>query len=102
MVIAFLTVTPLGTGTPSLSSYVADCVKAIEESNVKHTLTPMGSILEGTLEDILETVRTVHNIPFEKGVQRVSTRLVIDDRRDRNASAEGKVESVQAKLGGVD
>ena len=99
MVIAFLTVTPLGTGTPSLSTYVADCVKAIEESDVKHTLTPMGSILEGSLEDILETVGKVHNIPFEKGVQRVSTRLVIDDRRDRKATAEGKVESVQKKLG---
>jgi uncharacterized protein (TIGR00106 family) len=98
MVIAFVTVTPLGTGSTSLSSYVAECVKALDDSGLKHTLTPMGSILEGSLEEILEAVRMVHNIPFNKGAQRVSTRIVIDDRRDKDATGQGKVESVEKKL----
>ncbi|UCF30834.1 MAG: MTH1187 family thiamine-binding protein [bacterium] len=98
MVIAFVTVTPLGTGSPSLSPYVAECVRALDQCGLKHTLTPMGSILEGSLEEILEAVRMIHNIPFNQGVQRVSTRIVIDERRDREATAEGKVRSVQKKL----
>jgi uncharacterized protein (TIGR00106 family) len=98
MAIAFLTVTPLGTGSPSLSQYVAECVEALDESGLKHTLTSMGSILEGSVEQILDTVRMVHEIPFKQGVQRVSTRIVIDDRRDREATAEAKVESVAKRI----
>jgi uncharacterized protein YqgV (UPF0045/DUF77 family) len=41
MVIASLTVTPVGTETPSLSRYVAECARVLDESGVKHTLTPM-------------------------------------------------------------
>ena len=54
MVIASLTVTPLGTKTPSLSRYVAECARVLDESGIKHTLTPMGSVLEGPLDEILE------------------------------------------------
>jgi uncharacterized protein (TIGR00106 family) len=98
MVIASLTVTPLGTETPSLSRYVAECARVLDESGIKHTLTPMGSVLEGPLEEILEILRKVHEIPFSKGVLRVTTRLTIDDRRDKEATAQGKVDSVEKRL----
>ena len=98
MVIASLTVTPVGTETPSLSRYVAECARVLNESGVKHTLTPMGSVLEGPLEEILLIVARVHEIPFSQGVERVSTRLTIDDRRDKKASAQGKMDSVEKWL----
>ena len=98
MVIAEITVTPLGTGSPSLSRYVAECARVLDESGVNHTLTPMGSVIEGTLDEILEVIRKVHNAPFSQGVQRVSTRIVIDERRDKDVTGRDKVESVQKKL----
>lgn len=98
MVIASLTVTPVGTETPSLSKYVAECARVLDESGVKHTLTPMGSVLEGSLEEILEVVARVHEIPFTQGVMRVSTRLTIDDRRDKDITAQGKLKAVEERL----
>ncbi len=98
MVIASLTVTPLGTETPSLSRYVAECARVLDKSGIKHTLTPMGSVLEGPLEEILDILRKVHEIPFSQGVQRVTTRLTIDDRRDKEATAQGKLDSVEKRL----
>jgi len=98
MVIASLTVTPVGTPTPSLSRYVAECARVLDEAGLKHTLTPMGSVLEGPLEEILEVVRKVHEIPFSQGVMRVSTRLTIDDRRDKEATAQGKLDAVRERL----
>ena len=98
MVIASLTVTPIGTETPSLSRYVAECARVLNESGIKHTLTPMGSVLEGPLEDILQIVARVHEIPFSLGVERVGTRLTIDDRRDKAATAQGKLDSVKKRL----
>ena len=98
MVTASLTVTPVGTPTPSLSLYVAECARVLDEAALKHTLTPMGSVLEGPLDEILEVVRKVHEIPFTQGVMRVSTRLTIDDRRDKELTAQGKLDAVAERL----
>jgi len=98
MVIAEITVVPLGTGSPSLSRFVAEAVKALEGSGIRYTLTPMGTVLEGSLEEVLEVVRMLHRLPFNKGADRVSTRLVIDERRDKEATAEGKIKSVEERL----
>ena len=100
MVIAEITIVPLGTGNPSLSRFVAEAVTVLEDSGIRYTLTPMGTVLEGTLEEILEAVRMLHRLPFNKGAERVSTRLVIDERRDKDATAAGKVKSVEDRLKG--
>ena len=99
MAIAEVTVVPLGTGTPSLSEYVAGAIKVLEqEKSVKYKLTGMGTILEGDLTDILATVRKMHESVFSPQIQRVVTTIRIDDRRDREASVQRKVQSVTEKL----
>jgi uncharacterized protein (TIGR00106 family) len=100
MAIAEVTVVPIGTGTPSLSEYVAGAIKVLEqEKSVKYKLTGMGTILEGDLTDILATVTKMHESVFSPQIQRVVTTIRIDDRRDREASVQRKVQSVTQKLG---
>lgn len=98
MPLANVTVIPLGTGSTSLSKYIADCVKEIEKSGIKHTLTPFGSVLEGSLDEIFEVIKKIHEVPFKHGVMRVATLINIDDRRDKKASSEQKMKSVMDKL----
>lgn len=99
MAIAEVAIIPLGTGSTSVSQYVADCHKVLEdEKRIKLVLTPMGSVLEGDLDIIFEAIRRMHEVPFEKGAMRVSTTIRIDDRRDKNASIEQKLASVKEKL----
>jgi uncharacterized protein (TIGR00106 family) len=99
MAVVEVSITPLGTGDPSVSRYVAGCVKIIRESGLNHQLTPMGTIIEGEIDDILEVIRLMHESPFAAGAVRVSTLIKIDDRRDReNHSMLGKVASVEEKL----
>lgn len=95
-------VVPLGTGDTSLSAYVADVHRVLQACGLKSQLTPMGTILEGPLPLILEVVLKVHELPFEQGAARVMTLINIDDRRDKEASAQGKMESVLNKLKGED
>jgi uncharacterized protein (TIGR00106 family) len=98
-VIVEVTVVPLGTGSTSLSAYVADVEKVVKEyKNVKSMLTPMATILEGDLDDILKLIRRMHETPFLKGARRVSTRISIDDRRDKKGSMAGKLQSVRTKM----
>ncbi len=99
MAIAELTVVPLGTEDTSLSSYVAGCHEVLKEQDkVEYQLTPMGTILEGDLEDIFEITKKMHEVPFSNGAKRVTTSLKIDDRRDKTASMKQKMSSVEGKL----
>lgn len=100
MAIAQFSVVPLGTGSTSLSAYVAQIHKVLKLSGLTCTLTPMGTILEGPLEQILAAIAQAHEAPFGQGAQRVMTLINIDDRRDKPATAQGKVDSVRAKLPG--
>ncbi len=99
MAMAEVTVVPMGTGSPSLSAYVAEVLKLVKESGIKYQLTPMGTILEGEIGEILELVSKMHEVPFNhQEVKRVVTTLKIDDRRDKPLTMEGKVEAVTSKL----
>ncbi len=98
MAVVFLSITPLGTGTPSVSSYVAGVEKILRGTALTHQLTAMGTIIEGDLDEILAVVRRMHEHPFTQGAVRVSTFLKIDDRRDRPHTIAGKMASVEAKL----
>ncbi len=98
MAVVFLTITPLGTGTPSVSRYVAGCERLLRDSGLTHELTAMGTIIEGELDAILAVVRRMHEHPFSEGAARVSTFLKIDDRRDKPHTIAGKMRSVREKL----
>jgi uncharacterized protein (TIGR00106 family) len=98
MAIVFLTITPLGTGSPSVSRYVAGVERILRATKLKHQLTAMGTLIEGELDEILAVVRQMHEHPFTQGAVRVSTLIKIDDRRDKEHTIAGKMASVEAKL----
>jgi uncharacterized protein (TIGR00106 family) len=95
MAIAELTIVPIGTGSTSLSRYVADIQRELEkQSGILYEMTPMSTIIEGSLERIFEVIRVLHEIPFNLGAGRVSTSIKIDDRRDKASSIAQKIKSV--------
>ncbi len=98
MAIAQVTVVPLGTGTTSVSRYVAEVAAWLEKNGIKYHLTPMGTVLEGETRDLLDIVAQMHEQPFSIGAERVMTLVNLDDRRDKKNTAMGKVASVKARL----
>ncbi|MNW35211.1 uncharacterized protein, MTH1187 family [Fontibacillus panacisegetis] len=99
MAIAEVTVIPIGTGSTSLSPYVADLQRVLkEQKGIKYTLTSMSTIIEGPLDEVFAAIRAIHEAPFQSDAQRVSTSIKIDDRRDKESSSEQKLRSVLEKL----
>lgn len=100
MAIVDLTVVPVGTKTPSVSEYVAEIHNFLKnyEGEIKYQLTPMSTLIEGDIKVLLDVIREIHELPFQKGVQRVCTNIRIDDRRDKENTMERKLKSVQSKL----
>ena len=98
MAMAEVSIVPLGIGKTGVSEYVAGAIQELKRSGLKFQLTPMGTLIEGDLEKVLDTIRQMHETPFQKGVKRVYTVIKLDDRRDKASSMEQKVKSVEEKL----
>ncbi|HSR11649.1 MAG TPA: MTH1187 family thiamine-binding protein [Thermodesulfobacteriota bacterium] len=82
----------------SLSPYVAEIHKFLEGTKFPHTLHDMGTIVEGSVGELLTLARKLHELPFKKGIKRVYTIIQIDDRRDKKVSLGDKIKSVLRKM----
>jgi uncharacterized protein (TIGR00106 family) len=99
MAVVEISVAPLGTATPGVSAYVAACVELVVKSGLTYQLTSMGTVIEGDIDDVLPLLRAMHEVPFSRGAERVSTLIKIDDRRDRGSHGlQGKIDSVLNKI----
>ncbi|MGD6956516.1 MTH1187 family thiamine-binding protein [Rossellomorea aquimaris] len=102
MAIVDVTVIPIGTESPSVSSYVADLHRILKEyeekGKIRFQLTPMNTIIEGDLPVLFQVIQDIHESPFQQGIKRVATNIRIDDRRDKKTTMEGKLSSVQRQL----
>ena len=100
MAIAEICIVPIGTKTTSVSSYVAGAVTILKDSGLSYTLTPMGTVVEGTLEEIMTVCTSMHASAFNKGAKRVYTTIKLDDRHDgeKGPRMAHKVASVESKL----
>jgi|UniRef100_A0A7V6A4R1 uncharacterized protein (TIGR00106 family) len=98
MALMEISVVPLGLGTPSVGDYIAALIAYLRENDIPFRLTDMGTVIEGTPAKLLEWARILHELPFEKGVQRVVTHITIDDRRDKRVTLGDKTTSVEARL----
>ena len=94
-VIAELKVIPLGTQSASLSKYVKAVINVVKQAKgITYQITPMCTIVQGPLSQVLELAQAMHEVPFTMGANRVSTSIFIDDRRDKLITMESKVKAV--------
>ena len=99
MIIAQLTVVPIGTGTPSLSRFVAGFEKELRKMGFEPRLSAMTSVIESdSMDRILAAVKRLHEMVFENGALRALTAVSIDERRDKEGSIEQKLHSVKSKM----
>lgn len=98
MAIMEISVVPVGTESPSVSLFVAECVKIVEQRGLQYEITSMGTEIEGELEELLSVAAQMHSAPFSKGAQRVVTTIKIDERRDKELRITGKKQAVLTKL----
>lgn len=95
-----ISLVPIGTGSTSVSSFVARCHQVLAQDfpDLVAELGAMGTNLEGPLDRLLEAVRAIHELPFTEGAERVYTVIKIDDRRDKESTLSGKVDSAVKKM----
>ncbi len=95
--LAQFSIVPLGVGE-SVSKYVASVIKEVEKSGLNYRLTAMATIVEGSPEEIFALIQKCHK-KVRRLAPRVITTIIIDDRKGAKKRLEGKIKSVEAKLG---
>ncbi|WP_457614163.1 MTH1187 family thiamine-binding protein [Methanopyrus sp.] len=89
---------PIGTGSPSVSDEIAEVVGALKEAGFEPRVGPMGTVVEvETFEDALEALRVAREAAL-RTVDRAVFVVKIDERKDKELTAEGKVRSVERKI----
>ena len=95
--LAQFSIIPIGKGE-SLGDTIAGVIKVVEASGLPYKLNPMGTVLEGRWDEVMDTVRKCHEYVMD-GSQRAVTNISIDDRKGAQNRIEEKVRSVERRLG---
>ena len=96
MVLLEFSMSPLGKGE-SVGKYVSRSLEIIDQSGVEYRLNPMGTVLEGEWDEVMDVVSQCYE-RMRKDCNRVSCTIKIDYRKGKNGRLNGKVASVEKRL----
>ena len=96
MVLLEFSMSPLGKGE-SVGKYVSRSLEIIDKSGVEYRLNPMGTVLEGEWDDVLDVVRQCYE-RMRKDCARISCTMKVDYRKGHTGRLSGKVASVEKRL----
>ena len=97
MVLLEFSMYPLGRGE-SLSPYVARSLEIIDRSGLEYRCHAMGTVLEGEYDEVMAVVRQCFE-RMSEDCDRVECTIKLDYRLGPAGRLEGKVTSVEDKLG---
>ena len=94
MIIAQLSISPVGEGL-SLSRYIKEVINILRNSEIKFETNSMSTIIEtNNLNSLFRIIENLNEHLFKLGVKRVITDLKIDFRKDKDATMESKLKSI--------
>lgn len=97
MIIASLAIFPTSEGA-SVSKYVKEVIKVIEDSGLKSYTGGMSTTIEAPdLESLFKVIEKCHKILVDMNVKRIHADLQIDHRLDKESSVKKKLESIEKK-----
>lgn len=95
MIIAQLSIAPLGKGT-SVSRYVKIVIETLKKEQVTFQTNPMATVIETKdIATLFNVVSKAHLAVVAAGAERVITELKIDDRRDKQVTMESKLHALK-------
>jgi len=97
MLLAF-SATPIGSGSASVSSDVAEAVRVVRESGLPNRTDAMFTTIEGDWDEVMAVVKQAVMAVAERS-ERVSVVMKVDYRPGVENALESKVAAVERRLG---
>ena len=89
--------TPLDKGE-SVSKYVARSLDIIDKSGVSYQLNPMGTVIEGEWDEVMEVVKKCYE-RMNRDCTRISCSIKIDARQNKSGRLTSKTQRLETILG---
>jgi uncharacterized protein (TIGR00106 family) len=96
MVLAEFSMYPTDKGE-SVSKYVSQIIDHIDQSGMTYKLTPMGTILEGSWDEVFAVISDCFKI-LEPQSNRITTIIKVDYRKGDESRMTSKIERVKSIL----
>ena len=94
MIIVEFAIFPTSEGV-SVSKYVKETIKVIENSGLKHKTGGMSTTIEAPdLDTLFKVIEKTHDVLVEMGAKRIHMDLRIDHRLDTDATIESKLQAI--------
>lgn len=90
-------IAPMDKGA-SVGAYVARALDIVDQSGVPYRLNPMGTVLEGTWDDVTGVVKRCLD-DLNRDCERITITMKIDHRRGKTGALLDKTVSVERALG---
>ena len=97
MLLAEFSIWPMDKGE-SVGQYVARALDIVDKSGLPYRLGPLGTCIEGEYDEVMRVIQQCHQ-ELLKDSNRVTCTLKMDYRKGAANRLEGKIQSVQEKLG---
>lgn len=95
--LAEFSVIPIGIGE-SMGDQIARVLKIVDESGLPYKANPMGTVIEGSWEDVMAIIKKCHQEVI-KSSPRIVTAISIDDRPGKPNRITEKLKSIEKRLG---
>ena len=76
-----ITVYPLRTNDSSITKEVSKVFEVLDNCDLTYQITTMGTVIEGTIDELFALARELHESVFSDSVKRVITTIKLDDKR---------------------
>ena len=98
--LAELEIIPIGTGSVSVSSVLAEVARLIDRSGLDYRVGAMGTVVEGEWDRVMVLAKQCHQAVLAS-TGRVMTTIRVDDRKDKPGAGRitQKVQSLESKVG---
>lgn len=96
MVLAEFSMFPTDKGE-SVSQWVSQVIRHIDESGISYRLTPMGTILEGDWNDVMKVITECFQI-LEPQCNRIYVTLKVDYRKGEESRMHSKIQKIETLL----
>lgn len=96
MVLAEFSMYPTDKGE-SVSKYVSQIIDHIDQNGITYKLTPMGTIMEGSWDEVFAVISDCFKI-LEPQSNRITTIIKVDYRKGDESRMTSKIEKVKSIL----
>lgn len=96
MVLAEFSMFPTDKGE-SVSAFVSQVINEIDKSGLNYKLTPMGTVLEGSWEEVMGLITKCFKI-LEPQANRIYSTIKIDYRKTDKSRMSSKIEKIESIL----